>query len=287
MTVANIPECKFRVEQYCRRRAAPAARRARRGASGSAGREGSSPPDRRSRVPHGYHDTLCRVLRGGKCNFTPSSALRGGGVRHRHPSDTGGEAVTREGQLAGLKAHDPATWNEVAGRCRPRLVHWAAGFGLQCSDAEDVVQEALMAMFEHIDAFAACHDGGSGLSFAWLRSVVRNKVLDHFRRRQAEPDASGGSRAQCLLAQLPDPVQIADSPVGDSRQASGSCQREAIRRGRAHVKQKTWRAFCRFAVDGLSIHEVAAELGMTENAVYKATVRVIDRIVQERIGLGG
>ena len=62
----------------------------------------------------------------------------------------------------------------------------------------------------------------------------------------------------------------ADNPRGDDR----PLDREAVRRAHAQVEEQTWNAFFRSVVDELSAEEVAAELGMTVNAVYKAKDRV-------------
>jgi RNA polymerase sigma-70 factor (ECF subfamily) len=47
---------------------------------------------------------------------------------------------------------------------------------------------------------------------------------------------------------------------------------------RSEVKPETMRAFERFALDELPADEVAAELGLTQNAVFGAKRRVLGRI---------
>ena len=54
---------------------------------------------------------------------------------------------------------------------------------------------------------------------------------------------------------------------------------------RAEFESRTWQAFWRATVDGHRAVDVAAELGMTVAAVWKATSRVKQRIRQELDGL--
>ena len=54
---------------------------------------------------------------------------------------------------------------------------------------------------------------------------------------------------------------------------------------RRDVQEKTWTAFWRVAVDGERPADVAADLGMSANAVYLARVRILARLREEFAGL--
>src|ERR1051326_4062294 len=64
-------------------------------------------------------------------------------------------------------------------------------------EAEDVVQEVFLSLWRKPD----CFDPGRGTARAWFLTVVRNRSLDHLRRRchQARDDVSE------LAERLPDP----------------------------------------------------------------------------------
>src|SRR6266851_4731850 len=51
------------------------------------------------------------------------------------------------------------------------------------SEAEDVVQDVFLTLFRRPD----CFDPGRGTGRAWLLTVVRNRSLDHLRRRCSRP----------------------------------------------------------------------------------------------------
>jgi RNA polymerase sigma-70 factor (ECF subfamily) len=52
-----------------------------------------------------------------------------------------------------------------------------------------------------------------------------------------------------------------------------------------HFDPKTWKAFCRVALDGRKADMVAQELGISKNAVIVAKCRVLNRLRQEAEGL--
>ena len=68
---------------------------------------------------------------------------------------------------------------------RPRLVRFAR---LQLRDdtlAEDAVQDAMLAAVENAGKFA----GASGVA-TWVFAILKNKILDEFRRRARHPESS-------------------------------------------------------------------------------------------------
>ena len=108
---------------------------------------------------------------------------------------------------------------------------------------------------------------------AWVRAIARNVVADYFRardnRREGEP--VGGQQPE--LAQIADARgQALDSsqvPVGPAR-----ILLRAMNMVRASVEPRTWEAFSAVAVDRRDIGEVAAQLGVTPDAVRHAVHRV-------------
>jgi RNA polymerase sigma-70 factor (ECF subfamily) len=93
----------------------------------------------------------------------------------------------------------------------------------------------------------------------------------------------GGSDFGTMLDELADP-QSGVSKLWD-REHDRHVTNYLLERIKPEFSEKTWRAFRRFALDGLSADETAAELGMTPNAVFIAKSRVMSRLRQAGEGL--
>src|SRR5207244_1555004 len=85
---------------------------------------------------------------------------------------------------------------------RPLVVYWCRRWEVIGPDAEDVAQEVFQAVAAALPGFR--HDRPEDTFRGWLRGITRHKLLDHLRRRRADPDARGGTDAQLHLQQLAD-----------------------------------------------------------------------------------
>src|SRR5262249_43719722 len=148
-------------------------------------------------------------------------------------------------------------------------------------DADDVVQEVLAVVVRKLPQFQ--RQPRTGAFRRWLRSITVNCLRDFWKSQRGRPRATGDSDLQQMLDQLEDP----DS--GLSRLWDEEHDRHVTHRLlqliRPHFEARTWRAFQRVALDGASPDEVAAEMGMTVNAVFIAKSRVLSRLRREGAGL--
>src|SRR5437660_8124409 len=117
-----------------------------------------------------------------------------------------GESAATPGSTAShlleqVKANEAPAWQRLAALYTPLVYSWARRAGLQTEDAADVVQEVFRAVFTHIANYQ--HEPRRGSFRAWLWTISRNKLNDHWRRQQRQPRAAGGD-AQERLLQLPD-----------------------------------------------------------------------------------
>jgi RNA polymerase sigma-70 factor (ECF subfamily) len=189
---------------------------------------------------------------------------------------------THRSLLQRARGHDPAAWERMLALYGPLVLGWCRGWGLRDEDAADVFQEVFQAVAAHLAGF---HRDRAGDSFrGWLRTITRNKVTDHYRRRQREPAAVGGSEARDRLARVAG-VAPPDEP-GESAAEAGLLHR-ALGMIRGEFEPRTWEAFWRTAVGGCTAADVAAELGMTPGAVRVAKSRVLHRLRAELGDLPG
>ncbi len=127
-----------------------------------------------------------------------------------------------------------------------------ASAGMADTDAEDVVQETLLAI--HLKRQSWDEDAPIG---PWLRAIARHKMIDTLRRRGRRINLPLDGFAEFLAADDSEPsMLVADFDRHLERLPAG--QRNAVRA---------------IAVDGLSISEAAARLSMTNGAVRVALHR--------------
>ena len=109
--------------------------------------------------------------------------------------------------LERVKARRPEAWQRLVELYGPLVYRWCRQSGVGTEDAADVVQEVFGAVAGHVADFRRRRPGDS--FGAWLGTIARNKIRDFYRRRRAE--AAGGTDAQELLAQIPEPADLSES----------------------------------------------------------------------------
>ncbi len=178
--------------------------------------------------------------------------------------------------LERIKAHRPEAWQRLVDLYGPVVYRWCRQSGVGPEDAADLTQDVFRAVAIHVSSFRR---RAAGDSFgAWLGTIARNKVRDHFRRRHL-PEARGGTHAQQQLQQIPEPADFSEE--GSRFDRDGMLSRRALQLVRAEFENRTWEAFQKTAIAGRKPVDVADELGMSLQAVYKAKSRVLQRLRQE------
>jgi RNA polymerase sigma-70 factor (ECF subfamily) len=178
------------------------------------------------------------------------------------------------------RARDPsdrASWRRLVDLYAPLVRAWVRPNVRQPADVDDVVQEVLAQLAGELPGFA--HNGRTGAFRVWLRAITVNRLRAHWRDR---PRACGGDVLE-RLGQLEDPSS-ALSRAWDAEHDRHVAETilESIR---LEFQSATWRAFEATVRDERPTDEVAAELGMTPNAVLIAKSRVLKRLRQKAEGL--
>src|SRR5262249_40091181 len=136
--------------------------------------------------------------------------------------------ATARSLLERARDRDPAAWERMVALYAPLVFHWCRAWGLREQDAADVFQDVFQAVAAHLAAFRRDRSGDTFRG--WLRTITRNKVNDHFRRRERDPAGVGGSEARDLLAQVPQaiPEDANGSGSGNGDTAEGQLLRRAL-----------------------------------------------------------
>jgi RNA polymerase sigma-70 factor (ECF subfamily) len=174
--------------------------------------------------------------------------------RLRHESDAG-------------HAHG---WREFFERYAPAVYRVALHRGLSPSDADDIVQQTMLAVSAHIGDFRYERDRGKFRQ--WVTAVAGNKIVD-LRRSRLTREGS------CKHVSI-------DACGGEVEDDRALWQREwemqdlcfFLDRIRDEISPRRYEAFDMYVLQGVSAKETARAMGMTPNHVYVTRTLVIQRI---------
>lgn len=168
-----------------------------------------------------------------------------------------------------------AAWERFDARYRPVLAGFGRHLGLSPDDAAELAQRA---MAEFSAAYlAGRYERGKGRLSAWLIGIARN-IASEMRRPRGPGRRIGGDTA---AADVPAPV-----PDGPGLTRLWEREREqailheamSILRASTKIEPHTLRAFERSAVRGVPPEAVAAECGLSVEAVYVVKNRLTKRL---------
>lgn len=189
-------------------------------------------------------------------------------------NDEMNQEPTRETLLFRIRdLNDDAAWKEFADAYTPLIYGYACRVGLQDDDAITVSQDVLSTVARNIGDFR--YDPSKGRFRSWLKAIVRSRITDFVRSQQRQERGSGDTR-----------VHLAIQAVERSNNDDAIWQLEyrrsafhwAAERTRIEFRSKTWEAFWKTSVEGLSVKETAESLKMTVGAVYIARSRILTRL---------
>ncbi len=107
------------------------------------------------------------------------------------PPPGAGAADSTSTLLERARAGDRAAIDALFARCLPPLLRWSRGrlprWARDLADTQDVVQEAVLQTFKHLETFEV---RGEGALQAYLRQAVMNRIRDHIRRVGRRPVAT-------------------------------------------------------------------------------------------------
>jgi RNA polymerase sigma-70 factor, ECF subfamily len=168
---------------------------------------------------------------------------------------------------------DQAAWNQFVSLYTPLLFHWTKRAGLQPSDAAELVQEVFVTLLKVLPSFR--YDPNRSFR-AWLSAVIRSRWADMQRRRARLPDSDEGLSG---AATSDDFLELEEDEFRKF------LVQQALQLVEGEVGPTTISAFRRTAIDDRPAAEVAAELNISENAVYLARRRVMQRLREHLDGM--
>ncbi len=129
-----------------------------------------------------------------------------------------------------------------------------ARYGLSANDAEDVVQDTLLAI--HLKRQTWDSDRPIG---PWISAIARNKFIDQMRRRGHRIEVPVEDMAEILAAEEPS-AGLDGHDIGRMLESLNEKQRNVVRA---------------LAVEGASVRQTAERLNMTEGAIRVTLHRAV------------
>ena len=171
-------------------------------------------------------------------------------------------------------ADDVEAWDTFLDIYEPLLFRLAHGRGMQPADAEDFVQEVLLAVAGSVERWVARERRGPFR--AWLFRIASNLSVNFLTRPRHRRIGSGDSRMQQFLEQQYDPCS--DPAERFALEYRRELFRWAAEVVRERVSERVWLAFWLTTVGEQSIADVAAQLGVSVGAVYISRSRITSQI---------
>jgi RNA polymerase sigma-70 factor (ECF subfamily) len=160
--------------------------------------------------------------------------------------------------IIAAKAGDAAAYDrllrDLARALRPIIRRGLARAGRSESDAEDIVQETLMAIHLKRHTYDTTRPIGP-----WISAIARHKLTDALRRRGGRFDVPIEDVAESLASEETAP-QLSERELNRSLDSLPSGQRMVLQA---------------IAIEGSSIGEAATKLEMTQGAVRVALHRAL------------
>jgi len=189
--------------------------------------------------------------------------------------------ATRSSLLRRVKdTQDQRSWQEFYDSYRGLIFRFAVKAGLSEDEAQEVVQETLVAAAKHLPEF---HYDPKVCSFkTWLLNLSAWRVKDQLRKRQApsapQPHGACDSSAEdssrtSTVERVPDPAGNELEAIWDQEWRTALLN-QALAAVKPRVDAKQWQMFDLCALKEWSVSEVVKALGVSAGRVYLAKHRV-------------
>lgn len=169
---------------------------------------------------------------------------------------------------------DQGGWQRFYDTYQSAIRGLAVRAGLTAAEADDVVQEVLIAVARNMPTFE--YDRSRGSFKGWLFQITRRRIADHFRRKRD-------------VVPLDDELLV-ETDGRLERQWDEEWRRsllqQALAAARAGVSPAQWQMFDLAAVQQWPMERITRLLGVSRAQVYMARMRVRKAVRKEAVRLG-
>ncbi|MGJ8726423.1 MAG: RNA polymerase sigma factor [Roseibacillus sp.] len=183
------------------------------------------------------------------------------------------ELRTRETLLLRLRRpEDQESWAEFTEIYTPLLYGYCQKREISHADTADIIQDVMRSVSIAMEKFE--YDPARGKFKGWLFTAVRHAVGKHFRKASRRPLSIAETAMLQSLDERVDNSQEEEWETDYQRQLLSW----AVEKVKPEFNPRIWQAFEATALNERPPDEVAAEMGMTKNAIAVAKSRVLQRL---------
>ncbi len=184
------------------------------------------------------------------------------------------DTITSLTLLEGLKdRQDTQAWRRFNTRYGPMVTAFAKKLGLKDADAQDVGQETMLAFVKFYGE--GRYDRDKGRLRSWLFGIAHRKAVDVQRRRAREMVVVDSPSGTGVLDRIESPE---DANAVWEQEWQRAVLRACLEEVAKQLSANTVKAFELYVLRQWPVDKVAVHLGTSNNAVYIAKNRAMERI---------
>jgi RNA polymerase sigma-70 factor (ECF subfamily) len=176
---------------------------------------------------------------------------------------------TRHSLLQRLKNwDDQESWRDFFNTYSRIIYTVAARAGFDDAEAQDIVQETIIAVAKHMPDFH--YDPAKGSFKAWLLRIARNRIIDHQRKRQSHPQhqlqpptGTTATSRTSTINKVPDPRSADLDQVWDEEWRQQLFD-AALQRVKTKVGDTDFQIFDCYVLKQWPVNDVAATLSVSK-----------------------
>ncbi|MGH7133407.1 MAG: RNA polymerase sigma factor [Phycisphaerales bacterium] len=174
--------------------------------------------------------------------------------------------------LPAIGTMEDAPWRRFFNMYAPAVYRVALHRRLPPTDAEDIVQQVMMAVLGHIGGFE--YETSRGRFRAWILRITENKIKDLARRQRPRERGGDAAEDEAVGADEGEGVWEAEWRMQDLLYCLDQVEGD--------IAPRRMEAFRLYVLQGVPAAEVARELGMQIGHVYVTRSQVL-RMVRQKM----
>jgi RNA polymerase sigma-70 factor (ECF subfamily) len=171
---------------------------------------------------------------------------------------------------------DEQSWAEFCDTYDRYIYTILRNMGVFPSEADDLRQEIMIKLWKGLEGY----DPNRGVRFrSWLSTIVTNCVRDDIRKRMRRTEGMDEIMARAEREKL-ESIRISDVDQVAETAWRTHITAKALKRIEKVVSANAMKVF-RLSLDGMKSEEIAQQLDIRVNSVYRLRVLVKNRLIEE------